>query len=87
MSNFPDSFPDVSDVSSPALLVYPDRIQRNIERMVEIAGDPNRLRPHIKTHKSAEIVRMQMEAEIRKFKCATLAEAELLANEKAQFRT
>ena len=52
--------------------------------MIEIAGDPARLRPHIKTHKSAEIVRMQMEAGIQKFKCATLAEAELLGKENAK---
>jgi len=52
--------------------------------MIEIAGDPARLRPHIKTHKSAEIVRMQMDAGIQKFKCATLAEAELLGKENAK---
>ena len=82
MQVFPCKLPECSSISSPALLVYPDRIQRNIDRMIEIAGDVNRLRPHIKTHKSREIVRMQMEAGIRKFKCATLAEAELLGQEK-----
>lgn len=65
-------------IPSPALLVYPQRIARNIAEMVRVAGDPLRLRPHIKTHKTAEIVQMQMEAGIRKFKCATLAEADLL---------
>ncbi|MDA0350135.1 MAG: D-TA family PLP-dependent enzyme [Verrucomicrobia bacterium] len=83
LKTYPENFPDVSDVSSPALLVYPDRVRSNIQRMIEIADDPARLRPHIKTHKSAEIVRMQMEVGIQKFKCATLAEAELLAQEKA----
>ena len=68
---------------SPALLIYPDRVRSNIQRMIEIAGDADRLRPRIKTHKSAEIVRVQMEAGIRKYKCATLAEAELLAKERA----
>jgi len=68
-----------TDVDSPALLVYPDRIAANIERMVEIAGDPQRLRPHVKTYKMAEIVKTQMERGIRKFKCATIAEAEMLA--------
>ena len=83
MSNFPDTFPDVSDVPSPAVLVYPELVGQNIKRMLEIAGDPSRLRPHIKTHKLAEIVRMQIELGINKFKCATLAEAEMLAKEKA----
>ncbi|MCZ6674202.1 MAG: D-TA family PLP-dependent enzyme [Verrucomicrobia bacterium] len=77
------TFPNVDKVPSPALLIYPDRIRNNIRRMVEIAGDPDRLRPHVKTHKLAEIVRMQMEQGIHKFKCATLAEAEMLRKEKA----
>ncbi len=68
-----------AEIDSPALLVYPERIAHNIREMVAIAGDPARLRPHIKTHKMAEIIRMQQKAGIRKFKCATLAEAELLA--------
>ncbi|MCB1122907.1 MAG: D-TA family PLP-dependent enzyme [Verrucomicrobiae bacterium] len=84
MAIYPEPIPDVSAVSSPALLVFPDRIQQNIERMVKVAGDPSRLRPHIKTHKIAEVVRMQMAAGIHKFKCATLAEAELLGREKAK---
>jgi D-serine deaminase-like pyridoxal phosphate-dependent protein len=66
-------------IDSPALLVYPQRIAHNIGQMVAIAGSPDRLRPHVKTHKMAEIILMQQEAGIRKFKCATLAEAELLA--------
>lgn len=46
--------------------------------MIEIAGDPSRLRPHVKTHKMAEIINLQMQHGIGKFKCATLGEAELL---------
>lgn len=68
-----------SKIDTPALLLYPERIRQNIEQMVQIAGTPDRLRPHVKTHKMAEIVRMQQAAGIRQFKCATLAEAELLA--------
>jgi len=67
------------DIDSPALLIYKDRIDSNIETMIQIAGDANRLVPHIKTHKMAEIVRMQLNAGISKFKCATIAEAEMLA--------
>src|SRR5690606_34480936 len=36
------------------------------------------LRPHIKTHKTAEIIELQLRQGIHKFKCATIAEAELL---------
>ena len=83
MFSLPNLLPDVSEVPSPALLIYPDRVRKNIELMLEIAGDARRLRPHVKTHKLAEIVRMQMQAGIGKFKCATLAEAEMLGKEKA----
>src|SRR5215831_13418434 len=31
------------DVESPALLIYPDRVQENIRRMITIAGEPTRL--------------------------------------------
>ncbi len=70
---------DTTNVISPSLLVYPERIEKNIQLMVKMAGDTEFLRPHIKTHKMAEIVHMQMQHGIKKFKCATIAEAELLA--------
>jgi D-serine deaminase-like pyridoxal phosphate-dependent protein len=38
-----------------------------------------RLRPHAKTHKSKEATQLLIEAGIQKFKCATIAEAEMLA--------
>ncbi|WP_373512405.1 D-TA family PLP-dependent enzyme [Persicitalea sp.] len=67
-------------VFSPGLVIYKDRIAENIRAMVEIAGDPKRLVPHVKTHKMAEVVQMQLDMGITKFKCATIAEAELLAD-------
>lgn len=67
-----------NDVDTPALLVYPDRIRQNIDMLKSMIDDPDRLRPHIKTHKTEEILRMQLEAGIVKYKCATIAEAELL---------
>ena len=69
----------VEDVISPALVVYPDRIEANIKMMIQIAGGTDSLRPHIKTHKIAEIINLQLKHGITKFKCATIAEAELLA--------
>ncbi len=71
---------NAGEVSSPALLLYPDRIRENIRRMVRLGGGTSRLRPHIKTHKLAELVRMQIEDGIHKFKCATIAEAEMAAD-------
>jgi D-threonine aldolase len=70
---------DTSRIYSPALVFYKDLIRRNIARAVEMAGDPTRLRPHAKTHKTREVVRLEMEAGITKHKCATVAEAEMIA--------
>ncbi len=69
-----------SDILTPAILFYPDRIVANIQHMIKIAGGPERLRPHVKTYKCIEIVNLQQEAGINKFKCATLREAEMLAS-------
>ncbi|MXV15638.1 D-TA family PLP-dependent enzyme [Hufsiella ginkgonis] len=69
---------DAAQTDSPALLVYPERVKQNIQHAVAMAGDVAKLRPHIKTHKAAEPVRLMLEAGITKFKCATIAEAELL---------
>src|SRR5437867_2690863 len=70
---------NVGEIPSPELLLYPQRIEENIARMLRIAGGAERLRPHVKTHKLAELVRMQMARGITKFKCATIAEAEMTA--------
>lgn len=66
------------EIDSPALMVYPDRIAHNIAVTKAMVGDVKRLRPHVKTHKSATITKMQLEAGITRYKCATIAEAEML---------
>lgn len=43
-----------------------------------MVGDVTRLRPHIKTHKSPDVTQLMIKAGITKFKCATIAEAEML---------
>jgi D-serine deaminase-like pyridoxal phosphate-dependent protein len=70
---------NADEIPSPALVVYPDRVRENLRRMIALAGGVERLRPHMKTHKMAEVIRMQLEAGISKFKCATIAEAEMAA--------
>lgn len=67
------------EVSSPALLVYPERVLENIRSAVRVAGGPERLRPHVKTHKMRAVSDMLLTEGIRKFKCATLKEARMLA--------
>jgi len=71
---------NVAEVPSPALLIYPEGVAENVRRMIRIAGRADRLRPHIKTHKLPELVRLQLELGIHKFKCATIAEAEMAAS-------
>lgn len=74
-----------ADVDSPSLVVYRDRMERNISRMIDIAGDAERLMVHIKTTKTPEIVQMLLASGIRKFKAATIAEAEMVARAGGQY--
>jgi D-serine deaminase-like pyridoxal phosphate-dependent protein len=71
---------NIGDVPSPALLVYPDRVKENIRRMIQLASSPDRLWPHVKTHKMPELILMQMDQGIGHFKAATIAEAEMVAS-------
>jgi D-serine deaminase-like pyridoxal phosphate-dependent protein len=66
-----------AEIPSPSLLLYRARAEENIRRMLAIAGGPERLRPHVKTHKLAPLIRAQLAPGITKFKCATIAEAEM----------
>ncbi|HUD48405.1 MAG TPA: D-TA family PLP-dependent enzyme [Candidatus Baltobacteraceae bacterium] len=70
---------DLSDVPSPALLLGLEPIQRNLAAMLKIADGPGRLRPHVKTHKLGWLVQRQIALGITRFKCATIAEAEMCA--------
>lgn len=70
---------NVDQLDTPALVVYPDRVRANIRRAIEMVGDAARLRPHVKTHKSPEVTQLMLDAGISRFKCATIAEAEMLA--------
>jgi D-serine deaminase-like pyridoxal phosphate-dependent protein len=71
---------DPSKVFSPALLFYKDLILENIAAAIKMAGSPERLRPHAKTHKTREIIQLELAAGISRHKCATIAEAEMLAS-------
>lgn len=71
---------DIDELDTPALVVFPERIKENIRYALQQVGDADRLRPHIKTHKSAAVTLLLLEAGIRHFKCATIAEAELLGS-------
>lgn len=72
------------DIISPSLIYYIDIIQKNIEKAIEKAGSPDRLWPHVKSHKSLDLVKLQMRYGITKFKTATVAEAEMAAEAGAE---
>lgn len=69
------------ELNTPVLVVDLDVLERNIARMAQFAAARSvALRPHIKTHKSVEIARLQRKAGAIGFSCAKLGEAEVLAD-------
>src|SRR3984957_7417944 len=63
------------DILTPALLVYPDIIESNIDRTLHLLeGDADRWRVHIKTAKLAFTLEMLVARGVRNFKCATTLE-------------
>jgi len=70
---------NINELDSPALVVFPERVRHNIQLAIDMIGETTRLRPHIKTNKSPDVTRLMLNAGITKFKCATIAEAEMLA--------
>ena len=69
---------DIEKLDTPALVVYPKWVKENIDILKGMVDDVSRLRPHVKTHKSKEAALLMLDAGITKFKCATIAEAEML---------
>ena len=70
---------NINRIDTPCLVLYKERIKSNISEAVRLIKNVDNLRPHVKTNKIAEVCRMMMDAGITKFKCATIAEAEMLA--------
>ena len=67
-------------IDTPALVIDLDALERNIERMAAFTRSHGlRLRPHAKTHKSAQIARLQMAAGAVGICVQKVSEAEALA--------
>ena len=64
---------------SPLLVIFRDRLLANLDSTLVMAGHPSRLRPHCKTHKMEQIVRLWVDRGVTKHKAATIAECEMLA--------
>jgi D-serine deaminase-like pyridoxal phosphate-dependent protein len=68
------------EYGTPALVIDMDRVERNISHIQAIcdaAGVANR--PHIKTHKSPFLARLQIQAGAQGITCQKLGEAEVMA--------
>lgn len=65
-------------INTPSLLVFPELVKKNITEAIRMVKQPDRLWPHIKTHKTSEVISLCQEAGVQHFKCATITEAELL---------
>jgi D-threonine aldolase len=70
-------------IDSPSLAVYTDRVEQNIVNALKIQPDRNLFRPHVKTSKMPGVQKLLMKHGVRKFKCSTVAEAEMLGEIRA----
>jgi D-serine deaminase-like pyridoxal phosphate-dependent protein len=71
----------IHELDTPSVLVDLDALERNIREMADAARSAGvALRPHIKTHKSPQIARMQLAAGAVGVTCAKLGEAEAMAD-------
>ena len=73
-----------NSIDSPALLFYENRVVENIQSLINTVPVLSVLRPHIKTNKSTSVCKLMLEQGINKFKCATIAEAEVLGEAGAE---
>ncbi|TFG21897.1 MAG: DSD1 family PLP-dependent enzyme [Promethearchaeota archaeon] len=68
------------EISTPALVLHYDLMQKNIETMAKFAKENNvSLRPHVKTHKCPIIGKKQLEAGANGICVARVGEAEIFA--------
>jgi D-serine deaminase-like pyridoxal phosphate-dependent protein len=69
-----------TDLDTPCLVIDLDVVERNARRMADaLAGRGIALRPHVKTHKSVALARIQLESGARGVTVGTLGEAEVMA--------
>ncbi len=66
---------DLDSIVTPALVIYPDIVDANIDATLALAGgDANRWRPHIKTAKLGYTMRHLVSRGVVNFKCSTTLE-------------
>lgn len=70
----------VDDIVTPALVLDADAVEHNIRAVLASVGDPERWRPHVKTTKMAWTIERLLEHGVRRFKCATTLELQMLVD-------
>lgn len=71
----------LDDLPTPCLLIERSRLEHNLDVMQTRADEQGvQLRPHIKTHKSIALARMQVDRGARGITCAKVGEAERFAS-------
>jgi D-serine deaminase-like pyridoxal phosphate-dependent protein len=82
----PAGVPAIEDIglasgaaNTPALVIIESEVHHNLQMTIRAAGGAPRLMPHVKTHRAPWIVELAVEAGVTAFKCATLAEAAMIA--------
>lgn len=70
----------IKGFGTPVAVIDLDIVERNIQRLQRMCDDAGLAnRPHIKTHKSSKIAKMQIDAGAQGITCQKLGEAEVMA--------
>jgi D-serine deaminase-like pyridoxal phosphate-dependent protein len=84
-SDEPYRITDVESVMTPALAIYPEIVDANIDATLRVmGGDPERWRPHVKTSKLGFIMRRLTQRGVTSVKCATTLEMQTAAEAGAE---
>lgn len=68
-------------LETPTVVVDMNKVRFNLKDMAEtVAVSGCKLRPHVKTHKTAELARLQLEYGANGITCAKVSEAEVMAD-------
>lgn len=71
----------IKNIDTPALLLDIDKLENNIKSIITFAKDNHlNYRPHIKTHKSINLAKMQIDLGAIGITVATVGEAEVMAH-------
>src|SRR5262245_65678494 len=80
VSDEPYRITGVESVMTPALAIYPEIVDANIEATLRaLGGDANRWRPHVKTSKLGFVMRRLTQRGVTNVKCATTLEMQTAA--------